>query len=295
MVARMGAEQDETMYQALEAWIAAKQREPGARANSIATYQGRIAHVFAYFGPVPVRSVRPDELPRFVEALLSRGGPKGEGLAPATVQGIYAALTSTLRHAQRRGVIRDLPLPPGGPGIPTPQPREHDLTLTQVEEVIDRMPGVWGQVAELVLLTGLRWGEINAVTRDDIDGRILHVRRTTTRGGATNAPKTRAGARPVPLSPRAQTILRGMSLPVNGDYRQARLTLVAAMGDLHKPGMGWHTIRAAHSSLLDASGVSLREAAARMGHGDNFAQTLAYSVRSEAGDAGALDRVRGRR
>ena len=51
-----------------------------------------------------------------------------EGYKPATVQGICAAPTSTLRHAQRRGVIRELPLPPGGPGIPTRGPREQDLT-----------------------------------------------------------------------------------------------------------------------------------------------------------------------
>jgi hypothetical protein len=85
-----------------------------------------------------------------------------------------------------------------------------------------------------------------------------------------------------------------MDLPVGGDYRQARLTLVAAMGDLHKPGMGWHTIRSAHSSLLDVAGFSLRDSSARMGHGHHYAQTLAYRVTSEAGDAGALDRARDR-
>jgi hypothetical protein len=56
--------------------------------------------------------------------------------------------------------------------------------------------------------------------------------------------------------------------------------------------MGWHTLRNAHASLLDRAGVSLRDAAARMGHGPNFAMTLAYGVAVEAGDATALDVVR---
>ena len=66
------------------------------------------------------------------------------------------------------------------------------------------------------------------------------------------------------------------------------------IGDLHKPGMGWHSIRAAHGTLLDAAGVSLREQGARMGHGHRFAQTLAYRVRSEAGDAKVIDLARRR-
>ena len=56
--------------------------------------------------------------------------------------------------------------------------------------------------------------------------------------------------------------------------------------------MGWHTIRNAHASLLDQAGVSLRDAAARMGHGHNFAQTLAYRLSAEiAGSIKAMEGV----
>jgi integrase len=87
-----------------------------------------------------------------------------------------------------------------------------------------------------VLLTELRWGEAVALEEADVAGDVLHVRRTLTRAGTVNAPKTRAGARAVPLSPRARAILDGLDLPVGGDYRRARDALVAAMGDLHRPG-----------------------------------------------------------
>ncbi|MEZ0286034.1 MAG: tyrosine-type recombinase/integrase, partial [Thermoleophilia bacterium] len=164
------------MSEAVDVWLAAKEREPGARAGSLATYQGRAGHIRAYFGTTPVRAVRPEHLTRFTTALLE------EGYAPATVQGIYAALTSALRHAQRRGVIAALPLPPDGPGIPTPRARTPALTLAQVETIIGEMPGVWGKVAELALLTGCRWGELVAIEEGDIDGAVLHVRRPQTRG-----------------------------------------------------------------------------------------------------------------
>jgi integrase len=275
----------ETVAEAVDTWLALK---AGGRANSVHVYRSRAAHVRSVLGKVPVARLRSEHVSAFVAGLLERG------YAPATVRGIYALLTASLKHARRRGTIRSLPLPEDGPGIPAGEERRHDLTLAEVEAIIGRMPGVWGRVAELVYVTGLRWGEIVAVEPDDVDGRMLWVRRTADRYGGTNDPKTRAGKRPVPLSPRAQALLRQLRLPIDGDYRRAREALVAAMGELHKPGMGWHSIRAAHGTLLDAAGISLRESAARMGHGHRTAQTLGYHVRSEAGNATVIDLARRR-
>lgn len=277
----------ETVGETVDAWLAAKARDPNARPNSLATYRSRASHVRAYFGRMPTRSLRPDDLGRFADDLLASGA------SPATVQGVYATLTASLRHAQRRGVVRDVPLPPGGPGIPTPAPRRHELTLEQVEGVIAAMPGTWGKVAELVYLTGLRWGEAVALERGDVQGAVARIRRTRNKDGGTNEPKTAAGLRAVPLSGRARAILDELKLPVEGDYRQARLALVAAMGGLHQPGMGWHTIRAAHSQLLEETGHSLRETADRLGHGAAYATTFAYRVRGEPASADVLDSFRG--
>lgn len=279
---------DVPLVDLLAEWLALQASRPGARPNSLAVYRSRARHVRAWFGGVPARSVRPDHLTRMVDALLAAG------YAPATVQGVYSLTTAVLRHGVRTGALRAVPVPFDGPGIPTPRPRAHALTLEQVEQVIGRLAAPWRQVAELVLLTGLRWGEAVAIEPGDVDGAVLRVRRTANRYAGTNDPKTRAGQRVVPLTPRARVILAELALPVGGDYRRAREALVHAMGALHQPGMGWHTIRNAHASLLDAAGVSLRDAAARMGHGAHYAQTLAYGLAVEAGHDGGLDAVRRR-
>lgn len=275
-----------TVTELVDEWLADKQADPNARPNSIAVYRARAKHIRAWFGRTEVRRLRPQDLEQFTRTLLEAGA------APATVHGIYAALTNALKLAVRRGVIKALPVPIDGPRIPTPRARSHDLTLAQVEEILARMPGRWGKVAELVYLTGLRWGEAVAIRPEDIQGDAVTIRRTANRYHGTNDPKTRAGHRVVPLSPRARAVLADLELPVGGDYRQARDALVAAMGDHHRTGMGWHTLRNAHATLLDAAGMSLRESAARMGHGAHYAQTLAYGVRSEVGSADALDAVR---
>ena len=145
------------LAQLVDEWLTLQAAKPGARPNSVAVYRSRARHVRAWFGGVPARGVRPDHLTRMVDALLAAG------YAPATVQGVYSLATAVLRHGVRTGVLRAVPVPFDGPGIPTPRPRAHTLTLEQVEQVISRLATPWRQVAELVLLTGLRWGEAVAI------------------------------------------------------------------------------------------------------------------------------------
>jgi Phage integrase, N-terminal SAM-like domain len=82
---------------AVGAWLASKERAPGARANSIASYRGRARHLVAYFNGDQVRHVRPEHLSRFAHDLLE------EGSAPATTQSIYSALTAVLRTLSAAG------------------------------------------------------------------------------------------------------------------------------------------------------------------------------------------------
>jgi integrase len=269
-------------------WQELRAAAPDARPNSLASDAVRVPHVVRWFGPMRVDQVRPEDCVRFCRDLVAGG------LAPSTVRGIYAALTSALRMALREGLIRTLPLPADGPGIPTGQKEKPALTLAQVDAVIALLDSPWRETAELVLLTGLRWGEVVEVRHQDISGGVLRVARTRNKTGGTNPPKTRAGVRAVPLSPRAAELVAGLDLPIGGSYATARTHLVAAMraAGVWQPRMGWHTLRNAHATLLDGAGVTLRDAAARMGHGHHYAQTLAYGLRAEAGSAEALDALR---
>jgi integrase len=277
----------ERMSALCDRWLALRAAERDARPNTLITLRIRAAHVREWFGPIAVSSVRPEHVRAFVDA------QRAAGRAEATIGGIYSALRGILVMALRDGLIRSLPLPPEGPGLAR-SVRRHDITLAECERVIAAIPGLWGQVAELILLTGLRWGEATAIRRDDVVGSVLMVRRTRNRRGGTNDPKTRTSKRALPLSGRALEILAGLDLPVGGSYSQARRVLVHAMREcgVWQPGMGWHTLRHAHATLLDHAGVSLRDAAHRMGHGANYAQTLAYRVAVDAGDASGLDAVR---
>jgi integrase len=136
------------------------------------------------------------------------------------------------------------------------------------------MPAPWDTLAEVCLLSGLRVGEAMALRPQDVDlgRRELHVRRTAHRYGRTNAPKSLASERVVPLSPRAADLLRWRLLAgawPSSDYRRAyealRVGLDAA--SLHGPGLGWYWFRNAYRSLLREASVELETAARRMATG----------------------------
>jgi integrase len=284
-LARITGAQSETVTEAIEVWLAAKRRDPEARTGSLLTWESRATTVRESLGDFPVRDVRPADLTDFARQLLE------SGRTPATCRAIYSLLTAVLRHAAARGVIHQLPLPPQGSGIPGYRGRRHDVTVGQLLVVIEKLAEPWDNVALLCLLTGLRIGEALALNPGDIGDGYLHVSRTKNMRGGVNRPKTRTSERVVPLTERAQLVLQDLDLPLVGTYSQARHALRAALGPLYVKNMSWHVFRNAHATLLDQDGLGLREVAARLGHGHNYAQSLQYSLVRELGPAGNLDEL----
>ncbi|MBA3691484.1 MAG: site-specific integrase [Actinobacteria bacterium] len=272
-------------------WLAIKERNPAARSNSSHSYRSRVGHIEDWFGDRPVADVRPTDVSAFLERHL-------ETRKPATVGGIYAALRGVLKRARAEGLIDVIPLPLENP-IPQARPRDQRIPLGAVWEVVEAMPEPHRSAGALVLLTGLRHGELSALTPAEVDMNrgLVHVRSNRARNGSLGPPKTSHGARVIPLSDAARQILaariaeRPDGLLWPGSYRVAQDALRAALQahGVHRPGMGWHTLRSAHAAILDSAGVALREAAQRMGHGDHTAQTLAYGWTAEALAPGLID------
>lgn len=272
-------------------WIAVK-TAAGAKVGSLLAYRGRVGHLTDYLGDLPVTDLRLDVVRRMVADLQTAG------LAPATVNGVLAALGAVLRHAR---VVNDIPverLDLRGVRLPT-RPRTDHLTVAECRLVIREAPRPWSGMMEVALLTGLRQGELLALTTGDLDtGRpLVHVRGTLNQHGEVNTPKTRSGARVVMLTPRAHQVLQARAQTVGdgrlwpyrlGDAGKALRQVLAATG-LYRPGRGWHSFRHAHAALLNEAGVPLRDAAARLGHGANMAQSLAYGWAAEHLDVAALD------
>jgi integrase len=152
------------------------------------------------FGPLPLARIHPHTVRTWVAEQVA--GP----LSASSVRQHIAVLRSCLKAAQIDGHLQTLPLL--GVKMPRSHPRQPTvLTLGEAFAMIEAAPADWQCAIATALFTGLRLGELLALTRDDIDlpGRRLSVRATLTEvNGRTprllrEEPKSRAGYRQVPI------------------------------------------------------------------------------------------------
>ena len=188
------------------------------------------------------------------------------------------------------------------------------LTIGQVYRLAGVVPDRWRAFILLSTFTSLRWGEITALTRRDLDltARTVTVRRqfVTVRGGLSEGPpKSRAGLRvvsfPTRLVPDLERHLGSYSgeglaglvfpnehgQPVRrGNFNKA-VGWAAARKQLGVPTLHLHDLRHTGNTLAAKTGGSLRDLMTRMGH-DSPAAALIYQHSNRASDqaiAAAMD------
>ena len=101
------------------------------------------------------------------------------------------------------------------PIVQTPKLVPHEIRVPSediVKQVAETAAGTRYEVPFALAVFGLRCGEVCAVTADDLDGNILHVRHAiaTDDDGKLHVktPKTRAGDRYVPIPPHIAELIR---------------------------------------------------------------------------------------
>jgi len=152
------------------------------------------------FGGYPLAKIHPHQVRAWVHE--QNAGP----LSASSVRQHIAVLRSCLKAAQIDGHLGELPL------LGVKMPRSYSrqpavLTLTEAFAMIDAAPAAWQCAIATALFTGLRLGELLALTVEDVDlpGRRINVRATLTEVNARTPrlqreePKSRAGIRQVPI------------------------------------------------------------------------------------------------
>lgn len=145
----------------------------------------------------------------------------------------------------------------------------------------------------LAFYTGMRKGEINALTWSDIEGNLIHVRRSVTQktknGDRETPPKNKSSYRTLQIPQKLITILDehkqlqrqikgfseefrvcGGTAPLRDSNLEKRNRHFAEQADL--PHLRIHDFRHSHASVLANAGINIQEVARRLGH-SNVQQT----------------------
>lgn len=195
----------ETLREAAEEWVA------GARGGSIRTRSGDIfkpstvhgyeqtlrLRVLPVLGAARLSAITAADLQKFVERLL------GDGLDASTVRNALMGLRAIYRRACRPGGAVAVN-PTRGLELPAVRGRRDRIVdPSTASELLAALPESVRPVWATALYTGLRRGELLALTWADVDlaSGVIRVERSyDPRSGETGEPKSRAGKREVPIA-----------------------------------------------------------------------------------------------
>ena len=233
-------------------------------------------HLYPAFGDMQLRLITRDAIQLFL------GGKLRSGLSWRTVKSLRTAFGTIMAAAEIAELI------PSNPVRKTRFPRRGQtkqravIAPEKVRELLDALPEPSRSLAWLLVLTGLRIGELLAVRWRNIDLEHGTLRVTeTVYDGHFDVPKTRRSQRTVPLAAKAIQILTARKPAVVNPEALVFVTSTGTPFDRHnltnkqlKPackklgleGVSWHWLRHANATLLDAVGTPLGTVQALLGH-----------------------------
>jgi integrase len=260
------------------AWISER---PGLRAKTLQLYRYLLRrHVLPGFAGQTVAGISEADVRRWRADLLAAG------VSPVTTAKAYRLLKSIMATAADDGLIRRNPCRLKGASAEK-SPERPVLTVAEVYALADAVGPRYRALVLLACFCGLRWGELAALRRCDIDtdAAIVRVTRqlTETPGQPLHfgPPKSDAGRRVVVIPPLILPDVRahladiaaseaivftsptGKLLRHPNFRRGVWLPALAATG---LTGVHFHDLRHAGNHMVASAGASLRELMERMGH-----------------------------
>lgn len=288
-------------------WIAER---AGLRPRTVEQYRYMLRrHIAPMLGGVPVGKLDTPLVREWRAKLLADG--VSETMAAKSYRLLRAVMMTAVTED---GII--LRNPCRVRGADKEQPKERPvLSAVQVVALADAVPRRYRAMILLTTFASLRFGEVTALERDDIDldAGTVRVRRAHVelvgKGLTLGPPKSRAGVRVVSVPPTVAEAVRThlaefppegelvFTVPSGKPVRRGNLNQLLSwrktVERLGLDGVHFHDLRHTGNTLAAASGVSTRDLMVRMGH-DSMQAAIGYQHATAAADArisAALERA----
>lgn len=284
---------DNSFSNLLALWIADNQVK--LKASTIYRYQYLIdTHILPELGIRSMDTITSTVINTFLSDKLEHGRLDGSGgLSAAYVRSITLVINSALRFGIDQGLC-------SGVGLkinkPTVTPKELPVLSASQQVILEKWLQTDTDATKLGVLislyTGLRIGEICALTWNDIDlkNKVIYVRKTVVRVKSAageqskthliiDTPKTAASLRCIPICSTLLSALLSFApktasqyvvsstasfvSPRTYDYRFKKL-----LDNCHIPHINYHALRHTFATRCVEAGVDVKSLSEILGHGD---------------------------
>jgi integrase len=199
-----------TVAKAAADWLSYVELEGRERAT-LAQYRQHVKHITARLGNHKLANLTTPRINAFRDDLLA-------SMSRPLAKKVLVSLKSLLKDAQRRGNVAQNVA--AGVSIGIDKRGQHKLKIgvdIPTPDEIKRILDAAGRLRPLLLtavFTGLRASELRGLRWDDVDLKKaeLHVRQRADRYNSIGMPKSKAGARTIPLGPMVVNTLREWKL-----------------------------------------------------------------------------------
>jgi integrase len=260
-----------------DAWLAGRDLEQTTRDHYAQLLRD---HVYPTFGDVAVVAITPPAVREWFANLRTSTGPTARAHS-------YGLLRTIMNTAVADELIAANPCRVRGGGSTKRAKRIKPSTLGELEALVGATPDRYKLMMLLAAWCALRFGELAELRRRDVDvkNRVIHVRRGVTRTKGSRivgSPKSDAGKRDVAIPPHLMPMVHshlrdhahigrdGLLFPARHGGHLAPATLYGvfypARDAAGRPDLRFHDLRHTGAVLAAATGATLAELMARLGH-----------------------------
>ncbi|WP_169568162.1 tyrosine-type recombinase/integrase [Sneathiella limimaris] len=208
--------QEHTIRDAAEIWLK-RCRLRGLERATIRSYQGHFDHhIEPKIGDLRLNELKRSQLQEFIDEMLEKN-------SLAMTKKVLASLKAILAEAVSRDMI-EVNL---ANDIRLPRSRRNEAekiipTKAEIKALIEKAPERHKPLIVTAILTGMRASELRGLTWDHIDfeNRVIKVRQRADRYNEMGNPKSRAGRRDIPMTPKVcETLLEWRQRCPGGELR----------------------------------------------------------------------------